>query len=337
MNTPATARSAVTALVDRGLLAPDHSAEALALLTPLLSGPEDGAGAVAPVRRRLAEVAGYVGAAFVVGAAVLFLSTTWADLGAWTQVALLLGSALLLGGAGAAVVLTADDQPGAARAQAAGAVRRRLASALLTGAAGCTAFGVGVAVAETDASGELTVLVAAATALGVALAGYRFAHSVVGQLGAAVAAVTMVPSGLGAMDSDSSSVVPLALGLLALGGLWLLAAERRWWHEVQAARVVGCALALFGAQLPVMAQDEVWVGYLLTSAVALGAFGGYIVSRAWAHLATGVAGATLVVPEALHDFFGESLGAAGVLLVAGVTLLGASLLGLRLRHEVTGA
>lgn len=329
MSTPVSARSVVTALVDRGLVAPERSAEALAVVSPLL--PQDAtAGSATPVRRRLAEVTGYVGAAFVVGAAVLFLSTTWADLGAGTQVVLLLASALALAGAGATVVLT-GSRPDV------GAVRRRLGSVLLTGAAACVAFGVGVALAETSASEEVVVLVAATTALVVALAGYRLAPSVVGQLGAAAAAVTMLPSGLGALNSDSQSIVPLAVAVLGLGGLWLLAAERRWWHERDAARVVGCVLALVGAQMPVLAGDEAWVGYLLTSAVALAAFGGYLASRAWPHLATGVVGLTLVVPEALHDLYGESLGAAGVLLAAGVTLLVAALLGLRLRHEVTSA
>jgi len=335
MSTGVSPRSVVAALVDRGLVAADRSAEAVAVVSPLL-GVETELGP-APVRRRLAEVAGYVGAALVVGAAVLFLSTTWDDLGAWAQVALLLGSAMVLAGAGAAVVLTAQSRSGVARAGAAGAVRRRLASVLLTGAAACAAFGVGVAVAETSASVEVTVLLAATTALVVALVGYRLAPSAVGQLGAAAAAFLMLPSGLGALRSDTQSIVPLALAVVVLGGIWVVAAERRWWHEVDAARGFGCLLALVGAQMPVVAGDDVWVGYLLTAAVALAAFGGYLVSRAWPHLATGVIGLTLVVPEALHDLYGESLGAAGVLLAAGVTLLVAALLGLRLRHEVTRA
>ncbi len=327
MSTPAGPQSVVAALVDGGLVAPEHSAEALTVVSSVL-GPEPTAGST-PVRRRLAEVTGYVGAAFVVGAAVLFLSTTWADLGTWTQVTLLLVSAVVLGAAGVAVGRAAVPAAGG------GSVRRRLASVLLTAAAGCAAFGVGVAVAETSASAESVVLVAATTALVLALGGYRFVPSLVGQLGAAAAAVTMLPSGLGSLDADTESIVPLAVAVLALGVLWMLAAERGWWREAEAARVVGCVLALVGAQLPVVAGDEAWIGYLLTSAVALAAFGGYLASRAWPHLATGVVGLTLVVPEALHDLYGESLGAAGVLLAAGVTLLVAALLGLRLRHEVT--
>lgn len=323
----------VAALVDRGLVAPERSDEALAVISPLLAEQDTGAAGAAPVRRRLAEVTGYVGAAFVVGAAVLFLSTTWADLGAGTQVALLLVSALVLAGAGAFLALA--GAPGRDRLVTAGEVRRRLASVLLTGAAGCAAFAVGVAVAETSASEELTVLLASLAGLVVVLAGYRVAPSVVGQLGAAVAAFTTLPSGLGALNSDSQSIVPLALAVLALAALWMVAAERRWWREGDAARVVGCVLALVGAQMPVAGGDDAWVGYLLTAAVALAAFGGYLASRSWAHLATGVVGVTLVVPEALHDLYGESLGAAGILLAAGVTLLVAALLGLRLRREVS--
>lgn len=329
MSTPVNPRSVVTALVEHGLVDPARSDEAVAVVSPLLS--HEAASGSAPVRRRLAEVTGYVGAAFVVGAAVLFLSTTWADLGTWTQVTLLVVSAAVLGGAGA-VVARPESRP---IASSTAAVRRRLASVLLTGAAGCVAFAVGVAVAETTASEEQVVLIAATTALLVVVAGYRLAPSVVGQLGAVVAALTMVPSGLASLESDVQTIAPLAVSILGLGVVWTVAAERRWWHESEVARVLGCAIAVVGAQMPVLAGDTEWLGYALTAGVAVAAFTGYLASRAWAHLATGVVGVTLVVPEALHDAYGESLGAAGVLLAAGVTLLGAALLGLRLRHEVT--
>jgi hypothetical protein len=329
VNTPESPRRVVAALVDRGLLPPDRGAEALAVVTPLLAGPGEAGPASPPVRRRLAEITGYVGAAFVVGAAVLFLSTAWDDLGPWTQVVLLGASALVLAAAGAVVVRSAP-------AGSVDPVRRRLASVLHTGAAGCTAFAVGVAVGRTSASEEVTVLVAATGGLLAALAGYRAAPSAVGQLGAAVAAVVMLPSGLGALDSEDPTIVWLALALVALGGLWTVAATRGWWRETDTGRAVGCLVALVGAQLPILAGDQVWAGYVLTGGIALAAFAGYLVSRAWVHLATGVVAVTLVVPEALQDAFDESLGAAGVLLVAGVTLLGAGLLGLRLRHEVSG-
>jgi len=48
-----------------------------------------------------------------------------------------------------------------------------------------------------------------------------------------------------------------------------------------------------------------------------------------------VVAVTLAVPQALLDWAGDSLGPAGLLLAAGLTLLVTSLLGLRLRQEVT--
>jgi hypothetical protein len=50
-------------------------------------------------------------------------------------------------------------------------------------------------------------------------------------------------------------------------------------------------------------------------------------------LGAGVLAMTLVVPEALHDWTDGSVSAAGSLLVAGLTLLAASAIGLRLRRE----
>ena len=57
----------------------------------------------------------------------------------------------------------------------------------------------------------------------------------------------------------------------------------------------------------------------------------------WVVLAGGVIGATVVVPEFLYDVTDGSLGASGVLLVAGLTLLGGSLLGLRIRRTAEPA
>jgi hypothetical protein len=55
--------------------------------------------------------------------------------------------------------------------------------------------------------------------------------------------------------------------------------------------------------------------------------------RDWIVLAGGVVGATLVVPEVLYDVTDGSLGASGVMLVAGVTLLAGGVLGSRIRHD----
>jgi hypothetical protein len=75
------------------------------------------------------------------------------------------------------------------------------------------------------------------------------------------------------------------------------------------------------------------LSYALTALVAAGCFAGFVVVRNWLVLATGVLAVVLVVPEALNDWTGGGIGGAALLLVAGVALLAASGLGLRLRQR----
>lgn len=331
MSTPALSRSIVFALVDAGLLDTSRADEAV----PVVAAAVEGGRAPAPssggsVRRRMAELAAYVGGAFVLGAAGLFLAGSWAALGTADRVAVLLGAAAVLAAAGGFLVLSAGG-PAALRVTAE-AVRRRLTSVLLTGAAAATGFGTGMLLTEVLTDDEAGATIAALLALGVVLAGYLAAPSVVGQAGAAGGAVVAVTAILLAVDDDFSGVT-FGLLVLVLGGLWLAAAERGLWREVMAGRVLGLLLALVGAQIPVVSEWN-WVGYLATGLVGLAAFGGYLATRSWPYLAAGVAGVTVAVPEAVTDVSGGSLGAAGALLATGVTLLLAALLGLRLRREV---
>lgn len=95
-------------------------------------------------------------------------------------------------------------------------------------------------------------------------------------------------------------------------------------------------LVVIGAQFPAFDEEARWLGYLLLALVAVAAFAVYLARRAWPYLAMGVVAITLVVPQALLEWTDSAVGPAGALLATGVTLLGASLLGLRLRKEVTG-
>lgn len=327
------ALAVVAALEERGLLDPARHGEAVETVDRVLAG---GPAETTTLRRRLAELAGYVGAALVLAAAALFLAEQWADLSVGQQVGLLVGVAVVLAGAGLAAALTGDG-PTTVRTGLA-PVRRRLASVLLTGGGAAAAAAAMVWVEDLLPTGEdrwesdwMVSLAGGGTLAVLAALGYLLAPSVVGQLGVAVGAMFVVPAVLdGIGDAEA---VPLGLTYLGLGLLWLLLAERRVWREVLPARVVGAALVLVGAQIPV-GSDIAWLGYLLTLVVAAAGFTMYVLRRAWPYLALGVVGVTLAVPEALLDWTEGSLGTAGVLLVAGVTLLGASLLGLRLRQEV---
>ena len=324
----------VTALVDRGLLPETRREEAVEVVDDVLGGQTV---APAPMRRRFAELAGYVGAAFVVSAAGVFFATQWAGLSEVQRTVVLGGVALVLAVAGLAVLAVGAGglATGVAAVRAGGRpVQRRLAGVLFVGAAATAGGAVGVQVAEavTDPSSSLAVLSGFVTFTVLAAAGYLLAATVPGQVAIAVGLFVSVPLALD-VNGDPD---PVAFGLvvLAIGVGWLALAERRVWREVGSARVIGCVLAVVGAQIPVMELDSPWVGYLALFVVAGAAFAMYVAREAWPYLATGVVAVTLAVPQALLDWAGQSLGPAGVLLAAGVTLLVASLLGLRLRKEV---
>jgi hypothetical protein len=141
-------------------------------------------------------------------------------------------------------------------------------------------------------------------------------------------------TGLVADIGDEPSVRPYAVALLALGALWAGLAATRVLREQEPGLALGSALALVAAQLPVIAGDGNGLGYAFTAVVAVAGFAAYLSTRSWSVLAAGVAATTLVVPEALYDWTEGSVSAAGSLLIAGLTLLGASAIGLRLRREV---
>ncbi|MGH8895067.1 MAG: hypothetical protein ACRDWY_17460, partial [Actinomycetes bacterium] len=192
-------------------------------------------------------------------------------------------------------------------------------------AAAAGAAGLGVSGWELVAASTVGVLVAAFT--------YSMVPSAVGQLGLWAGSVALV-SGLVAEIGDEPGSPPYALSLLALGGVWAALALTGTVRLREVGLASSAAIALFGAQLPVLDGDEQWVAYLLTGALAAAGFVGYLATRSWSVLAAGVLATTLVVPEALHDWTDGSVSAAGSMLVAGLTLLGASAAGLRLRHEV---
>jgi len=324
------ARAAVVvdALVTGGFVDGARRDEAVLVVGSTIAA--QGPGAVT-VRRRFAELAGYLGAALVVSAAGIFFAAQWPDLTGGQQVALLAGAAVLLAVAG---VATGSLGAGFTRMRAgADPVLRRLTGVLLAGAAASAGAAVGLQVDRSVSSPETwPLLVGFGTVALLGLAGYLAVPTVLGQVVTAAAAFLTVPW---AVD-QVGDVEPVAFGLvvLALGAGWLLLAEAGWWRETESARGIGCVLAVLGAQIPVSDYDNRWVGYVALAVLAAAAFGVYVLRPSWPYLATGVIAVTLAVPQALLDWTDNALGPAGVLLATGVTLIGASLLGLRLRHEV---
>jgi hypothetical protein len=304
-------RAALDRLVARGVLDREQAGAVLAEV----AGP---APAPPGMRRLLGEIAGYLGASFVVGATLLFLGQEWETLGRGGRFGVLAAMALVLASAGVAVRL---------RREARDDVRRRLSSTLLTGAAAAAAFATYVIL---EPPGDTAAPAAAAVGLAVVLAGYVLCRSALGQLGVAVAAYTLYGTVLDV--ADAADQVPFGLGALALGLGWAALAWRRLVTERRLGLAIAVTFGLFGAQVTLIDADSGLLAYVLTALVAAGCFVAYARLREWVLLAGGVIGATLVVPEFLWEVTDGSLGAAGVLLVAGVTLLGGSLVGLRIRR-----
>jgi len=322
----ARADEVVAALVSRGLVEQGRTAEAEAVVRSALAGPVS---ADAPLRRRLAEVAGYVGGALVVAAAFIFLTQEWASLSTTGRVSTLAAIGLVLFGASFVVLRTGDREDGDE------GVRRRLASALMSGSAAALGFGAGVLVdSQTQDFSNVPFLVGSLVALAVASGGYLLAHSALGQLAIAAGAVSAVSTAVSLVDDPSDLLFAFAFVALGLG--WLGLAARQVWWETYVGLATGCALVLLGAQYPVIDTTVAWVGYLMTTLVAAVGVWWYVRTRALPYLVTAVAAITLVVPEALLDWTEGSLGPVGALLATGLTLLVASLLGLRLRRGIGG-
>jgi len=316
-------RVVVGSLVDAGLVDAERRAEAERVVASALARPAPTSGALG---RRMAELAGYLGGVFVVGAMVLFFANTWDSISRAGRVGFLAGIAVVLGVVVGALVVTGGGRSGIRATDQ--SVRCRLASVLAAAAAASAGFAVGIA---TD--GHHEVFFGALVAVVVALAAYLIVPTVITQLAIVGAFLVAVPAALDLADSSGTT----AIGLLYLlvGLVWLAIAELRGWRENGSARVIGCALVVFGAQLPLF--DSEVTGYVVTGVAGLAAFGGYALRPQLPYLAAGVVALTLAVPEAASDLAEGSLGAAGALLAAGATLLVASLVGLRLRREVAGS
>ncbi|MGN6333999.1 MAG: hypothetical protein ACTHOD_20485 [Motilibacteraceae bacterium] len=303
--------AALRQLVVDGVLA-EHQARLTAAAlaaalapAPAPTSPADvaapGAAAQAPLRARLAEVAGYAGGALVATGIGLFLGSAWPDLSRAARVAWLAGIAVVLLLAGAAVLATARLPLARLlpELRAGGLpVRRRLTSALWS----LAGLGVGAAVAVGLEPG--TPFPAALAALPVLAAGYAVAPAVVGH--AAVFAAFALAS---ASALDQAGVVdrpiPYALVLLAVAAAWAVLTLTGVLRE----RVLGLALAtgIAFAGVMVPAGQDPWVSHGLGIALAALLFAGYVrlrADRCWPLLAGAVLATTVVAAQVTDDLLG---------------------------------
>lgn len=320
----------VHALVGGGLVPADKRAEAERLVATAM-GVEEVSRPRA--RAKLGETAGYVGAALVVAAGALFITEQWSNLTQGERVAWIGGMSILLGAVGLVTSFVGTGFVG--MREEAGAVRRRLAGTIFVGMAATAGVAAGLQTDRMTTGNETWPMAAAFGTVAVFGAlGYWVAPTAVGQIPIAVGTFGVIPALLEVFVSgDQSFVTALALLEIALAVLWWGATESDLVKPREVGLLATFVIAMFGAQMPVMNQEAVNLGYLLTALVAVAAFGGYILRPAWPYLGAGVVAVTIVVPEAINDWTEGSIGPAGAVLLAGVALLAASLASFRLHSE----
>ena len=259
-----------------------------------------GDAAPGPVKRRIAEVIGYIGGALLLAGAALVVGTSWDSFSHTGRVWLLIGVTVVL--IGAAVAL---------RNQVTGVL---LALGAVTGGlAGSVAFDTHPALAGGVAG------------LLLAVASYAAWPAVFALPVAGVAGGSAV---VGLVDLVGFSSSWIGGGLLLLAAIWgVLVAVDVIQHRATAAGIAA-ALALIGAQFP----EHAFIVYSTTLVVALICFGCYLADRMPILLIGGVIGVTIAVPEAVWDWTGGAVSAAILVLIAGAVLLLAGGLGLRIHR-----
>lgn len=284
-------------------------------------------------RQILPEVGGYVGAAFVVAATAVLVGPHWAALTRIQQILILAIPAVLLAGAAVAIARSA---PGGwtPHAGAAATGRRRVVAVLLAFGSGLGAAAAGVAAGENAADRALLT-----TAAGLLIGAYLFCRSALLQLGAllAVALATVSWTAWWAQSQwdleNPSTAVGLALG--AVAGGWAAATAAGWFDERRVGLLgaygtgfVAAEIVAAGSTAPAIAT----VAYLALAGLSVTGFVGYARTRFVGHLVVAVVALATVVPQAVLDWTDGAFGAGGALLLVGLSIVGASLVGFRVRR-----
>jgi hypothetical protein len=271
----------------------------------------------------LTEVGGYVGTAFVVGAAAALVGPEWGDLSRNARVAVLAGPALFL--LIAAVVVARSMAGGwVLRPDGPGGPRRRLVSTLILAAGGLLAGATAIITPDSDPQ-RLVPLVA----LLVWGVGYVLCRGVLLHLGTGAALAWMAMS---IVDSGSDQAWQLNGLLLVIAGAgWVLLVARGLVEERAVGIAVAGVMAFTGGEI-VVADGAEGYGYLLLGLLALAGLAGYIRTRELSALGVGAVALAVVVPQAVIDYTEGSLGAAGGLLVSGLSIVAVSVLATRLRR-----
>jgi hypothetical protein len=301
---PIALRERLGVWVREGVISPEQADRILALEAPAASGA-----APAERRARIAEVVGYVGAAFALGAVGLLVAEFWSDLAVWARVALALLLTLTALAGGALLRTREGDAVG------------RLVGVLWTAGVAGTAWTTGIVAWDVLGIDErwMPTTVAGVAAL-VALTLLLVGRHVLVQLAAFLTLGSAVAGTLVAIAPLEPGA--LAFGLLITGGAaaWGLAGAGGWLGPRVSAEATGAVFVLIGAQVLTASG---WPRSALTLAVvlALGLVGLSVPGGRIHLLYIGAFGLFVAVPRLVVELFADTLGAPATLLTTGLLLI----------------
>ena len=262
----------------------------------------------------LAEIAGYLGGAFVVIAVTIVTARQWE---AFTQLqrGILFGALAIALFALALFVGTST------------AVKSRLAGLLFGLSAASTTGTLAIFDPNRDAP---TIAFLAGTA--IALTGYYFVQTFVGHIvlyGFIFITGIMALSDL--MPDGAGMAIYVGTYFLALGGAWIFFTYRKYVDQIIGYIFGGGTL--FIATQVLFIDAEHWLSYLSMIAVAGATAWLYLRVHSWPLVLTAVLTTTVGVGEFVAETLGGSVGSALGLFAAGAALVTSSLLALRNKRE----
>jgi hypothetical protein len=280
----------------------------------------------------LAEVGGYVGAAFVVAAAVALVGPDWANFAQSTRIAILAGPGVLLLLAALATALAVPGgwsfRPAAAERDGhASAAIRRLIGALVLAGGGL--LGGATEVIREDHGSNYWIPLVLLLVWGI---GYLLCRGVPLHLGTAGALVWTL---LTAVNTDYENFPVVGMTLVIAGVGWLLLGLYGLIEERTLAIETAGVMAFIGGEFAATSDVE-GLGYALLGLLAVAGLTGYVRTHELSTLGVGAVALAVVVPEAVTDYTEGSLGAAGGLLVSGLSVVAVSVLAARLRRSDSG-
>jgi len=262
----------------------------------------------------LAEIAGYLGGAFVVIAVTIVTARQWV---AFTEL-----QRGILFGALAITLFALGTFVGTSTA-----VKSRLAGLLFGLAAGSTTGTLAILDSNRDTP---TIAFLAGTA--IALTGYYIVQTFVGHVilfGYIFITGIMALSDL--TPDGSEMAIYIGAYFLVLGGAWTFFTYRKYLDGILGYLFGGGTL--FIATQVLFIDAEHWLSYLSMIAVAGGTAWLYLRVHAWPLVLAAVLTTTVGVGEFVAETLGGSLGAALGLFAAGAALVTSSLLALRNKRE----